>query len=137
MPKLYILTRDDLSLQYQTPQVTHAAMEFAAEYPDEHRVWHKESNYVIVLAKPDERSLFDFAKKLESKGFRVCRFYEPDVQELTAIAIVPQEGVKEACSGIPLAGKRNSDPITQERLRNRRSEEHTSELQSPLNLVCR
>lgn len=93
-------------------------MEFAIEYPDFHRVWHKESNYVIALAKPDERALFDFAKKLETKGFRVCRFYEPDIQELTAIAVVPEQGVREACSGIPLAGKIN-DPVIQEHLRNR------------------
>lgn len=115
---MYLVTRSDLSITYQTPQVAHALAEYAATYPSEFSNWHTNSNYVIVLAKPDERSLFDFVKKLKDKGFRVCEFFEPDVQELTAIAVVPQDKVREACSGIPLAGKFN-DPVVQEALRAR------------------
>lgn len=49
---------------------------------------------------------------LDSKGVAYSKFLEPDIgYALTAIAIVPGPQVKKLCSGIPLAGKSNSDPI--------------------------
>lgn len=106
MQKLYIVTRQDLSAQYTTPQTIHAAMEFAAKYPEEHKRWHDNSNYVIVLAVKDERALFNLNKELKGKGFRTCEFIEPDVgYEMTSLAIVPEDGVKEALTGISLAGR--------------------------------
>lgn len=110
-PKLYIVSHSDLPTQapsdYLTPQVTHAAMNFAFAYPAEGRVWHETSNSIIALTVQNERKLWEFSQKLTEKGIRFVEFREPDLgNELTAIAICPGPDVKKACSGLPLAGKK-------------------------------
>jgi hypothetical protein len=97
----------------------HAAMELAADYPEDHQNWHRSSNYIIVLVKPNERSLWEFSKSLKAQGFKVSEFYEPDVQELTSIAVVSAPGIKEACKGIPLAGKNHHKTHVQKTLQSR------------------
>lgn len=105
--KLYVITHSDLPLKYQLPQSNHAAMEFAAQYPDEFRAWHKNSNSIIVLNAQNELKLLEFAERLKNKGIKFSEFREPDIgNELTAIAICPGPEVKRLCSGLPLAGKR-------------------------------
>lgn len=115
-PKLYIITHSDLPVGYQVPQVTHAAMEFAASFPAERAEWYRTSNSVIVLNCQNERKLIEFSLKLKEKGIAFAEFREPDIgNELTAIAICPGPLVKKACSGLPLAGKRVNEGA-QERL---------------------
>lgn len=118
--KLYIITHSDLPTgspsDYLAPQVTHAAMEFAATFPEEWKNWHDTSNSVIILSVPNELKLHEFALKLKEKGIRHVEFREPDIgYELTSLAIVPGPDVKKACSGLPLAGKRVNEGA-QERL---------------------
>lgn len=114
--KLYIVTHSDLPTGYQVPQTTHAAMEFAALYPEEWREWYRTSNSVIVLNTQNELKLHEFAEKLKKNGVKFAEFREPDIgNELTAIAICPGPTVKKLCSDLPLAGKR-VNPGAQERL---------------------
>ena len=103
---MYIVTRNDISLQYQIPQVTHAAIQFANDYPLEQEKWFKESNTVVILAAKDIKQLKQFENSLKEKNIKFSSFYEPDIgNELTAIAIVPSEQSKKLCSKFKLAGK--------------------------------
>lgn len=100
------MTHNELPVQYQIPQAMHAAMEFAKENPLEFKDWHAKSNSLIVLAAKTERELYDFSLKLEKKGIKFARFYEPDVgYMLTSIAILPSDDTKKLCSCFGLAGK--------------------------------
>ena len=104
--KLYVITRNDLTPQYQTPQAMHAALDLAAKHTEEFLHWQKTSNTIVVLACKNEEELKKFAEKVISKGFQVVVFQEPDLEnQVTSISIVPKEGVKKVCSGLPLAGK--------------------------------
>lgn len=94
---------------YQVPQAMHAAMEFAAKFPQEWKSWHETSNSLIVLNAKDERALFEFGEKLQARGISFAEFREPDIgNELTAIAIAPGPEVKKICSNFPLAGKKTN-----------------------------
>ena len=82
-------------------------MEFAAEFPEEFKLWKEKSNYIVVLAVRDEPTLVALAEKLETGELRVARSVEIDIgDELTAIAIVPDDRARKLLSNIPLAGKR-------------------------------
>lgn len=114
--KLYLITHSELPLQYQVPQTTHAAIQFANEYPEAQKKWFEQSNSIITLSAKDERSLWNFTKLLDKKGVKYSKFFEPDIgYSLTAIALVPGQNNKKICCGLPLAGKYNN-PKTQERL---------------------
>jgi len=104
--RLYIITRSDLTTQYQIPQTIHAAMDFATEFPIEYAEWHKNSNTLVVLSVATEQDLHRLIEKLKAKGFRFTIFREPDIDNaITSICLVPGAGIRKACSGIPLAGK--------------------------------
>lgn len=104
--KLYIVTHNELSLQYQLPQCLHAAIQFANDFPEEQSKWFKLSNAVVILAAKSEADLIKFTERLDNNGFKYCKFYEPDINNaLTAIAIVPGSNVRKVCSSLPLAGK--------------------------------
>lgn len=84
----------------------HAALDLAAKHMEEFLHWQKTSNTIVVLACKNEEELKKFAEKVISKGFQVVVFQEPDLEnQVTSISIVPKEGVKKICSGLPLAGK--------------------------------
>jgi hypothetical protein len=88
------------------PQVVHAAIQFANDYPQEQERWFKASNTVVVLAAKDEQSLHKLTQKLDLNGLKYSKFFEPDRDDaLTAIAIVPSPCAKRFCSSLPLAGK--------------------------------
>lgn len=104
--KLYIVTRNDLTLQYQLPQTIHAAIQFANDFPAEQRKWFLNSNTIVALAAKDLFELESFVGKAVSRGHKISKFYEPDIgNELTAVAIVPDPRNKKLCSKFKLAGK--------------------------------
>lgn len=104
--KLYVVTRNDLTLQYQLPQAIHAVVQFSMEFPDDQRSWFNTSNTVVVLAAKDKEDLDKFAESLKQAGVRHSLFYEPDIgNELTALTIVPTPEAKKLCSKFKLAGK--------------------------------
>lgn len=105
MNKLYVVTRSDLSAQYQIPQAMHAALDLAAAYTEEFLVWQKSCNTIVVLAAKDEAALEVLSKRAEVKNIRHVVFREPDVgNQITSIAFVPDERVRKFCSSLPLAG---------------------------------
>ena len=90
-------------------------MEFAHDFPAEFKDWHTKSNSIINLSVKSERALWDFCTLLDKKGLRYSKFVEPDIgYALTAVAIVPSPLSKKVCSGIPLSGKYNSDPVEEQ-----------------------
>lgn len=55
--KLFLVTRADLSAGQQAVQAAHALRAFAAEHPDIDREWYEVSNYLALLAVPNEERL--------------------------------------------------------------------------------
>lgn len=103
---MYVITRADLTLQYQIPQAMHAALDLAAQHQNEFLFWQKTSNTIVVLACKDEHDLIKFHERAVAKGFAVTLFREPDLgDQVTSLAIVPAVGVKKLCSSLPLAGR--------------------------------
>lgn len=103
---MYVVTRNDLTLQYQLPQTIHAVVQFANEYPKEQRAWFNGSNTVVVVAAKDLNELNKFVTRLEKLGVKFSKFFEPDIDnELTAITLVPSPANKKLCSSFKLAGK--------------------------------
>jgi len=99
------------------PQITHSAMEFANEFPEEQKDWHIKSNSIICLAVPNEKHLWELSEKLTKKGLKHSKFYEPDCgEELTAIAVVPTDNTRKALSNYPLVGRKPTPEGAQELL---------------------
>ena len=85
---LYVVTRRDMTPGYQGVQSIHAALEFAALYPDTFMYWNLSSNYLCWLSVKDEAVLASYLRAAEAKGIKSVGFYEPDIgDQLTAIAI--------------------------------------------------
>ena len=102
-----MITHNELPADYQIPQAMHAAMEFSQQFKEECASWHFRSNSVIVLAAKNDKELWEFSQKLKREGLKFSEFREPDIgNELTAIAIVPNERAKKMCSNFPLAGRK-------------------------------
>lgn len=86
--KLYLVTRADLSAGQQAVQACHAMTGFLVEHKDEATRWYSTSNYLALLAVPDEHSLVRLAHKAKQRGLHVFSFHEPDRGgALTAIAL--------------------------------------------------
>ena len=104
-----MVTHNNLASGYQTAQVAHALAEYAIAFPEEFSKWHKVSNFVVVLAAKDEKSLRKFAQDLRKRGIGFKSFQEPDLgYELTSIALTPSQATVEACRGLSLAGNNHS-----------------------------
>lgn len=101
--KVYLVTRDDLTIGQQAVQSAHALAEFAVCCPGIFKSWHETSNTLVMLTANDERHLFSYVEKCKMKGIAVIEFYEPDLNNaLTAIAIEPKGG--SSVRWLPLLG---------------------------------
>jgi len=94
-----------MSNGYQTVQSAHAVAEFAIQKPYTLIKWHEEGNYLISLAVKDLPALEGLIKKLDELKLEYTSFYEPDVDQITAIVISPSEEANKVTSSIPLAGR--------------------------------
>jgi peptidyl-tRNA hydrolase len=87
-------------------QAVHAAFEFAVDHPDTTREWRQTSNFLVVVAVPNEAELIDLCRIARTQGFEYTRVREPDYgNQLTAVALEPDPGVKKLCAQYPLALK--------------------------------
>jgi len=101
-PKLYVVTRDDLSSGQQAVQLGHALTEFILSHPELARNWYETSNHLAYLAVSSEDELTDLLRKAIRARFKVSAFFEPDRNnELTAVALEPE--AKELLRLLPLA----------------------------------
>lgn len=98
--RLYIAVRADLPPGLQAAQAAHAAFQFFHEHPVIAGRWFVTSNYLIIVAVPDELALIDLAAR--AGVISVVR--EPDVgDQITALALAPTDATRRLCSSLPLA----------------------------------
>lgn len=103
--RLYIVVRSDLSPGQQAVQACHALREFVEQHPFIDRKWFDESNTLVLLEVPDEKTLVRLGIKAQRAGVPFTEFREPDIgNELTAIAVAPSG--RRLCRRLPLASLR-------------------------------
>jgi hypothetical protein len=78
--------------------------EFAEKMPRTFKRWKKKSGYLICLAVKDLPELTELCSTLDSQKVKYVKFYEPDVNQLTAIAIAPSPKADHITRRIRLAG---------------------------------
>ena len=101
---MYVVTRQDLTPGNQAAQATHAALTFAFEHPDIFRSWHETSQYLVLLAAPDEAALLGLPQRAERAGLSTSTYREPDFDDsVTAVVIEPGELTSKICANYPLA----------------------------------
>lgn len=90
----------------QCAQSTHAAFSFWDEHPELARTWHHASNYLVILAVPDEPSLQSLLEKARDLGLVHTAVREPDYNDqLTAVVLGPCDEARRITSSLPLAMK--------------------------------
>lgn len=98
------MTRLDLTPGEQLAQSVHAAFSFSDEHPEIAREWHHESNYLVVVAAPDEASLDALLQRAGDRQIPVTAIHEPDYDDaLTAVVLAPTDEARRLCSSLPLA----------------------------------
>lgn len=74
------------------------------EHPQTFRCWYRDSNYLVLLAVPDEPALRALYASLSALEAPLVATHEPDLgTALTALAAGPARRVRRALVGIPLA----------------------------------
>jgi peptidyl-tRNA hydrolase len=103
---LYIVVRSDLSPGLQAAQAVHAAFAFGHRHSNLVGQWITESNFLVIVAVPDEDSLRAFAEEAFTRNIVKVNVTEPDLDnELTAVALAPGNAAKKLCANLPLAMK--------------------------------
>jgi peptidyl-tRNA hydrolase len=98
--------RGDLTPGQQLAQSVHAAFEFAVDYPTLTEVWRRHSNYLVVVAVPDEDSLLSLANRAAQAELRHVVVREPDDGDRPqAVVLEPGVTASRLCSQYPLALK--------------------------------
>lgn len=89
----------------QAAQSAHAAFGFSCEHPTLTVAWHQRSNYLVLLAAPDEQALLVLREKVEAAGLPLFAVTEPDLPgcPLTALSIGPSDAARRMLSSLPLA----------------------------------
>ena len=101
--KLIVVSRRDLTPGAQVAQSIHAAIEFTFEHPEIAKEWYEVSKYLAVLSVKNQTELLELVEKINQKGIRVSKFYEPDMMnELTSIALEPSIKARKLVSSLPL-----------------------------------
>lgn len=71
--------------------------------------WHRDSNYLVIVATPDEESLAALAARAVEEGIARTITREPDNgNEITAVTLEPGRIAKRLCAQLPLALKPTS-----------------------------
>lgn len=92
-----------MSHGYQTAQTAHAVAEWAYNNPRTFRRWRKKSGYLICLSVRNLSELNKLVDELAKAGCKYTKFYEPDIQQVTAIAISPSGDADKLTKGLQLA----------------------------------
>lgn len=103
--KMYVLVRQDITPGYQIAQAIHAKDQFTHTYPDIEKQWYDASNTIVVLGVPNLETLHMFARLATETGLRNSLFYEPDIDQHTALAIEPGEASAELLMQLRPAGR--------------------------------
>lgn len=88
----------------QLAQAVHAAFHFSSDWPAMTRAWLEDSNFLVVVAVPDEDALAELAARAAEEGIIRTLVREPDLDnELTAVALQPGSEARRLCAQLPLA----------------------------------
>lgn len=108
--KLYLVTRNNLSVGYQIAQTAHAVAEFIKQNPEAADRWYEISNSIICLEVEDGAALSALQEDAVRQGLSVTEFREPDLgDEITALAFSPSEKTRKFLSNVRCAGRRIHD----------------------------
>ena len=103
---MYIAVRADLTPGQQLAQATHAAFHMACDWPTMTAEWLRESNFLVVVAAPDEEALAQLAGRAVEEGLVRVIVREPDLSNaITAVALQPGSDARRLCAELPLALK--------------------------------
>lgn len=105
--KLYILVDGSLPPGLQMAQVAHAVIDLALHSPGELHDWHRDSNYVVVLASQDLRADIERVLHNAAGPTRYETVFEPDLpgEPMTAVVFAPAPWIGPSLACLPLAGK--------------------------------
>lgn len=85
-------------------QAVHVAFAFARYQPHRVAPWMDTSNYLIVVAVPDEAALLALVGQAARRGINHTVVREPDLDDtVTAVALAPGDAARRLCSSLPLA----------------------------------
>lgn len=90
-PYVYLFVREDLSPAQKVVQVAHAVEELTKRTTQSARSISI-TNFMVLFSVADLDKLIDAVSFLEQKGIVFEVFYEPDINEHTAIATEPLSG---------------------------------------------
>lgn len=115
MTKLYIAVRADLTPGLQAAQSVHAAFHFFDDWPSIARAWIHDSNFLVVVAVPDELALAELAARAVEEGLARTIVREPDLDNtITAVALEPGHVASRLCAEMPLALKNTIVPVAEQ-----------------------
>jgi peptidyl-tRNA hydrolase len=105
--RLYIAVRADMPPGLQAAQAVHAAFQFSFDWPAMALAWVRDSNFLVVVAVPDETALAERATAAVEEGIARTIVREPDLSNsITAVALQPGSEARRLCAEMPLALKR-------------------------------
>lgn len=108
IPKLYVVTRKDLSPGAQACQSIHAVCEFNHKHPNEYQEWFTKSNHLALLSVKNEKILNQYVRLAEKFGIHYAIFREPDFDnELTAVAFEATTKARDLLGDVKSALKLN------------------------------
>lgn len=81
LPYTYVFIRKDLSYAQQIVQASHATLEAGFKFDQP-----AEISRIVLFPLNNEKDLFNKAKHLRENGIEHVMFYEPDIEQYTAIS---------------------------------------------------
>jgi hypothetical protein len=104
-----VVVNGSLPYNYQSPQLSHAGIQFQHEHPEIAKEWHDKSKYLVHLSARDLSHLEDLIFKANLRNINISIFREPDIDnEITAVSFEPSEASRKLLSNLPLALREES-----------------------------
>jgi hypothetical protein len=98
--------RGDLKPGEQLAQAAHGLARYALSHIDKLKSWAYDSEYICILAAPNEARLASLLEQAIERNIAHSFFREPDMDNsLTAIVLDAVEDSRKLCSQFPLALK--------------------------------
>lgn len=93
-------------------QSVHAAFQIAVEYPSTIKHWHQTSNYLVIVAAPNEAALAQLAGRATEEGIVRAITREPDMDnQICAVALQPGAEARRLCANYPLALRKREERL--------------------------
>lgn len=85
-------------------QASHCAIQFVFDHNEIASLWHKTSDYIVILNINNEEELKKLISEAEAKGIKFSTYREPDLEnQFTGVALEPGKQTKSLCRGLKLA----------------------------------